>query len=191
MNNNNEHSLELEQEELHFLKRNLPDFLTASRLVTGLVILCLSFVGKNAYMAVVILTLIGGATDIFDGKLARHYFPEGKEGRLGKHDIEIDTFFILCALAYFTFSGIVIHLAVGLGWITFASVAIILTKKDLRVLIVTEVVTVISLLVINLIYNSLVFGAVIVPAFAAGMFLNRRRLLYILFEYWPILFSRK
>jgi phosphatidylglycerophosphate synthase len=191
MSNNGEHSLELEQEELHFLKRNLPDFLTASRIVTGLVILCLSFAGKNAYMAVVILTLVGGATDILDGQLARRYFREGKEGRLGKHDIEIDTVFILCVLAYFTFSGVVINFAVGLGWIILASAAILLTKRDLRVIIATEVITVIALLVITFIYNPFVFGVVIAPVFAAGMIVNHRRLLYIMFKYWPTLFSRK
>jgi len=44
-------------------------------------VLSLSFIGKSAYIAVVILTLMGAATDILDGKVARHYFDENREGR--------------------------------------------------------------------------------------------------------------
>ena len=185
-----EHRLELEEENLGFLERNLADFLTASRFTIGLVVLSLSFIGKDAYIAVVILTLVGAATDILDGKIARHYFGGNREGRLGKHDLEIDTLFVLCVLGYLSFSGVVIHWAIGWGWIGLVLITAILSKRNLKVLIVTEVTTVIALLVITLLYDPLIFGIIIAPAMAAGIIINRRRVLYLLFDYWPSLFSK-
>lgn len=79
-------------------------------------VLSLSFAGTGAYLTVVILTLSGAATDILDGKAARHYLGENREGRMGKHDVEMDTFFLLCVLGYMTFSGIVTERVLGLGW---------------------------------------------------------------------------
>jgi len=78
------------------LKERLSDFLTASRVFIGLVILSLSFIGKDAYLAVVILVIIGGITDIFDGRVARRYLGENREGELGKYGLEIDTFMVFC-----------------------------------------------------------------------------------------------
>ena len=83
MSENNEHGLKLEEGNLSFLQRNLADFLTLSRVVIGLTILSLSFVGKNAYMAVLILALIGGATDILDVKAARRYLQCTRLGVVG------------------------------------------------------------------------------------------------------------
>ena len=73
MSENGGRSLKLEEGNLCFWKRNLADFLTLSRAIIGLTILSLSFIGKDAYIVVVILALIGGATDIFDGKAASPY----------------------------------------------------------------------------------------------------------------------
>ena len=190
MNEDSEHSLRLEEGNLRFLKRNLADFLTFSRVIIGLIVLSLSFIGKSAYITVVILTLVGAATDILDGKVARHYFGENREGRLGKHDVEIDTLFLLCVLGYLSFSGIVIHRAIGLGWIGLVLLATILYKKNLQVLVISEVTTVIALLVIALLYDPIVFGLIVVPAMASGIIINRRRVLYLVFEYWPSLFSK-
>jgi phosphatidylglycerophosphate synthase len=150
----------------------------------------LSFIGKNAYITVIVLTLVGAATDILDGKVARHYLGENKEGRLGKHDAEIDTLFVLCVLGYFSFSGVVIHRAIGLGWIGLVLIVVILSKRNLKVLVISEVTTVIALLVIGLLYDPLVFGLIIGPAMAVGIIINRRRVLYLLFDYWPSLFSK-
>ena len=141
-------------------------------------------------MTVVILTLVGAATDILDGKVARHYFTENREGRLGKHDVVVDTFFVLGVLGYLSFSGVVIHPAMGLGWIGLVLFAVILYKRTLKVLIIFEVTTVIALLIIAWVYHPLVFGLVIVPAMIGGIILNRRRVFYLLFDYWPSLFSR-
>jgi len=190
MSENGEHSLKLEEGNLRFLKRNLADFLTFSRVITGLIVLSLSFVGRSAYIAVVILTLVGATTDILDGKVARHYFGENREGKLGKHDVEIDTLFVLCVMGYLSFSGVVIHRAIGLGWIGLVLIAYILSKRDLRVLVISEVTTVIALLVIALLYHPLVFGLIIAPAMTAGIIVNRRRMLYLIFDYWPSMFSK-
>ncbi len=82
MSEQGEHSLELEKGNLPFLKRNLADFLTISRGIIGLVVLSLSFSGPGAYLTVVILVFSGIATDILDGKAARHYLGENREGRM-------------------------------------------------------------------------------------------------------------
>ena len=190
MSDNGELSLKLEEGNLNFLQRNLADFLTLSRVVIGITILSLSFVGEGAFIAAIILTLAGAATDILDGKVARHYFGENREGKLGKHDVEIDTFFILCVMGYISFSGIVIHGAIGLGWIGLVLIATILSGRNLRVIVASEIITVIAVLVIALLYSPLIFGLIIAPAGAVGIFINRRRVLYLIFDYWPSMFSK-
>ncbi len=152
--------------------------------------LSLSFAGPGAYLTVVILAFSGIATDILDGKAARHYLGENREGRMGKHDIEVDTFFVLCILGYLTFSGIITERALGLGWIGLVVISALLSRKNLKVLVASEVITVITLLLVALFYDSGVFWMLIAPAGAAGLFINRRRVLYLIFDYWPSLFSR-
>jgi len=68
----------VESEAASFLKEKLADLLTLSRITIALVIVSLSFVGKDAYIVVVILALAGATTDIFDGKAARRYLGEIK-----------------------------------------------------------------------------------------------------------------
>ena len=189
MNNNGNHTPE-PLSEISAIKRNLPDFLTLVRLITGFVILGLSFVGKSVYTAVIIITLAGAATDIFDGMAARRYLGD-REGRLGKYDLEVDTVFLLCVLGYFSFSGIVISRGLGFGWIALVLTATVLTKRDQRVLIFAEVVTVITLMVITLLYNPRSFCAIIAPIMAAGLFINRRRVLFLVFKYWPSLYLHR
>lgn len=138
----------------------------------------------------VILTLSGAATDILDGMAARHCLGENREGRMGKHDVEVDTFFVFCVLGYLTFSGIVTERALGLGWIGLVVISTLLSRRSVKVLVVSEVITVIALLLISLFYDSRVFWLLIAPVMAAGIFINRRRVLYLIFDYWPSLFSR-
>ena len=190
MSESGEHSSKLEEANLCFLKSNLADFLTLSRVITGLIILSLSFMGKSAYIVVVILTLVGAATDILDGKVARHYCGEVREGRLGKYDREIDTLFVLCVMGYLSFSGVVIYWVIGLGWIGLVLIAYILSKRELRVQVISEVTTVIALLVIAMLYDPLVFGLIIAPTMTTGIIVNRRRVLYLIFDYWPSMFSK-
>ena len=189
MSENRENNLKSEM-EVSFLKRNLPDILTLSRLITGFIILGMSFTGNNVYTAVVIITLAGAATDILDGKAARRYL-RNKEGKLGKYDLEVDTIFLLCVLGYFSFSRIVISWGVGLGWIILVLTAAALTKKDKRVLIFSEVVTVITLLVINLIYDPGFFLVVIVPVMTVGIIVNQKRIVFLVFKYWPSLYLNR
>ena len=122
--------------------------------------------------------------------MARHYFGENREGKLGGYDHQIDTPFVLCVMGYFSFSGVVIHRGIGLGWIGLVIIATILSGRNLKVLVISEVTTVIALLVITLLYEPLVFGVIIAPAMAGGIIVNRRRVLYLVFNYWPSMFSK-
>lgn len=189
MSENSERSLKLEEGNLYFWKRNLADFLTLSRAIIGLTILSLSFIGKDAYIAVVILALIGGATDIFDGKSARRYLRENRQSRLGKYDVEVDNFFVLCVIAYLSFSEIVIPMTAGLGWIGLALMAIVLSKGRAQILILFETAGVIALLIITGLYHLKIFALVIFPTVIAGVLINYKRVLYLVFDYWPRLYS--
>jgi len=186
---NGKSSPEVENRTVSPLKENLADFLTLSRAIIGLTILSLSFIGKNAYIAVVILALFGGATDIFDGKTARRYLRENRQSKLGKYDVEIDNFFILCVIAYLSFSEIVIPKVAGLGWIGLALMAIVLSKGKAQILILFETAGVIALLIITGLYNLKIFALIIAPTVIAGVLINHKRVLYLVFDYWPKLYS--
>jgi len=180
----------LEEGNLCFLKRNLADFLTASRVIIGLIVLSLSFIGKSAYIAVVILALVGAATDILDGKVARHYLDENREGKLGKYDIEIDTLFVLCIVGYLSFSGIVIPKVAGLAWVGLALIAAVLYNRKPKILLLLAAPSVVALLIIAGLYDLKIFTFVIVPALVVGIIMNHKRILYLVFEYWPRVFSK-
>ena len=190
MSGNSKPSLRIENRIPSFLKKELADFLTLGRGIIGLVILSLSLIGKDAYIAVVTLALIGAITDIFDGKAARRYLGEHGGGKLGKYDIEVDTLFILCIIGYLSFSEIVIPRVLGLGWIGLALAAAIVYKRKPKILILFEVPSVIALLVITGLYDLKIFALVILPAMVAGVIFNHKRVLYLIFEYWPKVFSK-
>jgi phosphatidylserine synthase len=170
-------------------KERLADLLTLSRGITGLAILALSFVGPDAYLAVVVLVLIGAATDILDGIAARRYLGKDREGKLGKYDLEVDTIFVLCALGYLSLSNIVIPTAIGLSWIGLAVIVVLLYKRKPKVLLLFEIPTVVALLVIAGVYNLEIFTLIVAPAMIIGLIINRKRVLYLIFEYWPRVFS--
>lgn len=136
-----------------------------------------------------ILVLIGGITDIFDGRAARRYLGENREGKLGKHDLEIDTFFVLCALAYLSFSEIVIPKLMGLGWIGLALITIVLCKRKPKILFLFEIPSILALIVIAGLYDLRVFTLIVLPAICAGVIINYKRVRYLLFEYIPKTFS--
>ena len=186
---NDKSILTVESRAISPLKENLADFLTLSRAIIGLTILSLSFIGKDAYIAVVIIALIGGATDIFDGKAARRYLRENRQSKLGKYDVEIDNLFVLCVIAYLSFSEIVIPKVAGLGWIGLALMAIVLSKGKAQILILFETAGVIALLIITGLYNSKIFALIIAPTVIAGVLINHKRVLYLVFDYWPKLYS--
>jgi phosphatidylglycerophosphate synthase len=186
---NDKSILEVESRTISPLKENLADFLTLTRAIIGLTILSLSFMGKDAYISVVILALIGGATDIFDGKAARRYLRENRQSKLGKYDVEIDNLFVLCIIAYISFSEIVIPMVAGLGWIGLALLAIVISKGKAQILITFETAGVIALLIITGLYNPKIFALVIFPTVIAGVLINYKRVLYLVFDYWPRLYS--
>ena len=189
MINNSKSKPAIENRNTSPLKENLADILTLSRAMLGLIILSLSFIGKDAYVTVVILALIGGATDIFDGKAARRYLRNKKQSRLGKHDVEIDNFFVLTIIAYMAFSEIIIPISAGLGWIGLAVMAIVISRGKAQILILSETIGVIALLVITGLYDFIIFALVIFPIVIAGVLFNYKRVLYLVFDYWPKLYS--
>ena len=183
-------SLSIYNDHPSSLKAKLADFLTLSRAVLGVVILSLSLVGRDAYLTVVLLVILGGITDILDGRAARRFLGGEREGRLGKHDLEIDTFFVLCALAYFSISGIIVPTAVGLGWIGLAVVAIAVYRGKPKILLIFEVPAILALIVSAGLYDLRVFLLIVLPALFAGTVINHKRIRYQLFENFPRYFSQ-
>jgi len=181
-------SLSLESKVSPFVKEKLADFLTLSRIIIALVIVSLSYVGKDAYIVVVILALAGATTDIFDGKAARRYLGD-KKSKLGKYDVEIDTLFVLCVIGYLSLSEIVISRLIGLGWIGFALTAVVLSRRNLKILLLIEIPSVVALLAIAGLYNLETFALIILPATAVGLIINRKRVLYLICDYWLKVFS--
>lgn len=168
-------------------KQGLADVLTASRGLIALSILALSVVGAEAYLAVIILTLVGGVTDIFDGKAARRY--RNQEGKLGKYDLPMDTLLVLSVVVYFSFSGIVIPEVVGLVWVGLATTIIAVYKGKRKILILFEVPTIFALVAISAIYDFRIFALLIAPVIAAGTIIERKRIHDIVTEEWPRDFS--
>ena len=163
-----------------FIKDNLADFLTLSRGIVGLVILLLSFVGKDAYIVVVVLALVGAATDLLDGRAARRYLGKERESKLGKHDLTFDTFFVLCVLAYFSLSGIVVPKILGLTWIGLALISALIWKLKAKVLTLFEITTILALFAIAGIHDLKLFFLVIVPTTLAGVIFNWNRMWYVI-----------
>jgi len=162
------------------IKDNLADLLTLSRAVIGLVILSLSFIGKDAYITVVILALVGAATDVLDGRAARRYLGNDREGKLGKHDLTVDTLFVLCILAYLSLSGIVVPKVLGLSWIGLALICALIWKLKAKVLNSFEIPTILSLYAVAGLYDVRLFLLVIVPTTIAGIVFNWDRMCYVI-----------
>jgi phosphatidylglycerophosphate synthase len=171
-------------------KEGLCDLLTFSRVVIGLAILSLSFIGEDAYLAVVVLVIIGGITDMLDGRVARHYLGENREGKLGKYDLQIDTFFIFCTLAYFSLAGIVIPMVVGLGWIALALIVIFACKRNPKVLLSFEIPSILALITIAGLYDLKIFTFIVLPAICIGVIVEHKRIRYLFFDYFPKVFSK-
>jgi phosphatidylglycerophosphate synthase len=171
-------------------RERLCDLLTFSRVVIGLAILSLSFIGKDAYLAAVILVIIGGITDILDGWVARRYLGENKEGKLGKYDPQIDTLLVFCALAYFSLSGIVIPKVVGLGWIVLALIVIFAYKMKPKVVLSFEIPSILALIAIAGLYDLKIFAFVVLPVLCIGVIIEHKRIRYLLFDYFPKVFSK-
>ncbi len=162
------------------IKDKLADLFTLSRAVIGLVILSLSFLGKDAYITVVILALVGAATDVLDGRAARRYLGNDRRSKLGRHDLTVDTLFVLCILAYFSLSGIVVPKVLGLVWIGLGLICALIWKLKAKALNLFEIPTTLSLFAIAGIYDMRLFLMVIVPATTAGVVFNWDRMWYVI-----------
>jgi phosphatidylglycerophosphate synthase len=161
------------------IKNNLADFFTVSRGFIGIIILLISLVGKDAYTVVVVLALMGAATDILDGRTARRFLSRDHKGRLGRYDLVFDTFFVLCILAYLSLSRIVMPMALGLVWIVLALIASSVWKFKAKVLNVFEITTILALFAIAGIYDLQLFFLLIVPATLAAVIYNWDRVWHV------------
>ncbi len=85
--------------------KRVPDLLTLSRGVIALAIFSLGFVGKSALEAVVVLTMIGWTTDIFDGRIARRV--KKPPTWVGEQEFTFDMMMVFSALCYLTMVGYV------------------------------------------------------------------------------------
>ncbi len=98
--------------------KRVPDLLTLSRGVIALAIFSLGFVGKEALEAVIVLTLIGWTTDIFDGRLARKYNKPATW--VGEQEFTFDMMMVFSALCYLTMANYV-PLALALPYVMVAA----------------------------------------------------------------------
>jgi hypothetical protein len=85
--------------------KRVPDLLTLLRGVIAIAIFTLGFVGKEALEAVVLLTMIGWTTDIFDGRIARKY--NKPPTWVGEQEFTFDMMMVFSALCYLTMADYV------------------------------------------------------------------------------------
>ncbi len=85
--------------------KRVPDLLTALRGVIAIAIALLGFVGRGALEAVVLLTLLGWTSDIFDGRLARRYKKEPTW--IGEREFLFDMVMVFSGLCYLVMAGFV------------------------------------------------------------------------------------
>jgi phosphatidylglycerophosphate synthase len=101
--------------------KRVPDLLTLSRGVIAVAIFSLGFVGKSALEAVILLTMIGWTTDIFDGRLARKY--RKLPTWVGEQEFTFDMLMVFSALCYLTMADFV-PLAVALPYVMVAAACV-------------------------------------------------------------------
>lgn len=167
---------------------SLADTLTLSRLLIGLIIVALSYWGKDAYTVVVILGLLGALTDILDGMAARRWL-QGRKSYLGQYDLEIDTLFIMSIIAYLSFSGIVIPQFVGFGWIILCALAAIFYKRRRKVLLFFEIPAICGTIICAGLYDFPIFQKILL-VIAAGVIFNFKRIRHLITEDFPRSFSK-
>ncbi len=85
--------------------KRVPDLLTLSRGVLAVTIFSLGFVGRSALEAVLLLTMIGWTTDIFDGRLARKY--NKPSTWVGEQEFTFDMMMVFSALCFLIMVGLV------------------------------------------------------------------------------------
>ncbi len=95
--------------------------MTLSRGVVALAIFSLGFVGKSALEAVIVLTMIGWTTDIFDGRLARKY--NKPPTWVGEQEFTFDMMMVFSALCYLTMTDYV-PLEIALPYVMVAAACV-------------------------------------------------------------------
>jgi len=91
--------------------KRVPDYLTLSRGVIALAILALGFIERagllssSALPAVLILTMIGWTTDIFDGRIARKL--NKPPTWVGEREFAFDMAMVFSGLCYLVLSGFI------------------------------------------------------------------------------------
>jgi len=108
--------------------QRLPDILTASRGFIALAMVALGFVGPEALRIVVVLTMIGWTTDIFDGRVARHI--QKPSTWIGEHDFMFDMLMVLGSVFYLVIARFV-PFTVAAIYIAVASVFIVIFRSKM------------------------------------------------------------
>jgi len=108
--------------------KKLPDLLTLSRGLIAIAILALGFVGARALEAVILLTMLGWTTDIFDGKLARRY--NKPPTWIGEQEFVFDMAMVFAGLCYFVLAGFVPY-TYALIYVLVAAVFIVLLRSKM------------------------------------------------------------
>ncbi|MFC2083020.1 CDP-alcohol phosphatidyltransferase family protein [Candidatus Bipolaricaulota bacterium] len=85
--------------------RKIPDLLTLSRGLVAAAILLLGFVGPGALEAVILLTILGWTTDIFDGRIARRYHKPPTW--IGEREFVFDMLMVFSGLCYLVMAGFI------------------------------------------------------------------------------------
>jgi phosphatidylglycerophosphate synthase len=103
--------------------KRVPDLLTLSRGAIALAIFSLGFVGSSALEAVVLLTMVGWTTDIFDGRLARKL--NKPQTWVGEQEFTFDMMMVFSGLCYLLMSDLIplapaiIYVAVAAAFIAY------------------------------------------------------------------------
>ena len=105
--------------------KRVPDILTASRGLIALAIASLGFVGESALSAVLVLTMVGWTTDIFDGRLARRLNKESTW--VGEHEFTFDMVMTFAGLCYLVMAGL-FPLLIAAVYIATAAVFILVSR---------------------------------------------------------------
>jgi len=108
--------------------RKLPDLLTLSRGLVATAILVLGFVGPRALEAVILLTIVGWTTDIFDGRLARKY--NKPPTWIGEREFIFDMLMVFAGLCYLVMARFVDPL-LALGYIVVAGICIVIFRSKM------------------------------------------------------------
>lgn len=99
----------------------VPDLLTLSRGIIAVAIFSLGFVGKQALEAVIVLTIIGWTTDIFDGRIARKY--NKPPTWVGEREFAFDMMMVFSALCFLTMTDYV-NLWLSLPYVMIAAACV-------------------------------------------------------------------